>query len=144
MKTIILTIMTAAVTATVVAGPPAATHQHGPTTQTAASRSAAGRDDFDWPALADAIRVHENSVHFPYGAERRINGRPVGFPEPAARRICLRICTETYAQWVTAGRKGDYFVALNGHYAADTNWWRDTKRIYNRLITARASTSLRR
>ena len=101
-----------------------------PTTQTAASRSAAGRDDFDWPALADAIRVHENSVHFPYGAERRINGRPVGFPEPAARRICLRICTETYAQWVAGGRKGDYFVALNGHYAADTNWCRDVKRIY--------------
>ena len=79
--------------------------------------------------LADVIKVHENSVKFPYGCEHRVNGHLVGYPEPIARAKCIALCKSVYAHW---NGQGDYFKQLNKIYAADTNWWRDVETKYNK------------
>jgi hypothetical protein len=92
--------------------------------------SAAAKQKIDFEKLADAIKQHENSIKFPYGAEHRINGKLVGYPEPKARAICISICRKAFRNW---NGKGDYFQCLNKIYAADCRWHIDVENKYNKL-----------
>lgn len=83
----------------------------------------------NFEVLADSIKRHENGgVKFPYGVERRVNGRLAGYPEPIARQKCIKICREQYALWLKVG--GDYFRVLGKRYAQDPNWANGVRRIY--------------
>ena len=79
--------------------------------------------------LADVIKIHENSVKYPYGVEHRVAGHLAGYPEPIARQKCIALCQRVYAKW---DGRGDYFQFLNRVYAADPNWWRDVESKYNK------------
>jgi hypothetical protein len=82
----------------------------------------------DYDKLANAIFNHENSIKFPYGCEHRVNGKLVGYPEPAARAICIKLCRNAYSHW---DGKGDYFQSLNKIYAQDSRWFLSVEKIYN-------------
>ena len=85
----------------------------------------------DFNHLAQCIKVHENSIHFPYGCEHRVNGKLEGYPEQIAMRKCIELCSRTYTKWINSGAKGDYFKYLNNVYAKDPFWYKDIENKYN-------------
>jgi len=82
----------------------------------------------DYDKLANAIKQHENSIKFPYGVERIVNGKPHGFPGNIARQKCIALCQKVYSNW---NGKGDYFQCLNKIYARDSRWYISVESIYN-------------
>jgi len=83
----------------------------------------------DFNKLADVIKVHENSIKFPYGCEHRVNGVLQGYPEPIARAKCIALCQKVFRNW---NGQGDYFQVLNKSYAKDLTWWKDVENKYNK------------
>lgn len=85
----------------------------------------------DFEHLADCIKVHENSVKYPYGCEHRVNGVLQGYPETIARAKCISLCKREYLKW---DGQGDYFQFLNKVYAADSHWWVDVEKLYDKPL----------
>ena len=90
--------------------------------------SANAKQQIDFEKLANAIKIHENSIKFQYGAEHRINGKLVGYSGPRARAICISICRKAFARW---DGRGDYFQSLNKIYAQDSRWFLSVEKLYN-------------
>jgi len=84
----------------------------------------------DFEHLADCIKVHENSLKYPYGCEYRVNGVIHGWPDAIARQKCIALCKKEYAKW---DGSGDYFQFLNKVYAKDSRWFLDVEKLYNQV-----------
>jgi hypothetical protein len=85
---------------------------------------------FDFEILANAIKRHENSIRFPYGVHKFINGKFIGFSESESRARCIAICKERYAAW---DGTGSYFAFLGKRYAEDKAWHISVERIYKQM-----------
>lgn len=84
--------------------------------------------------LADAIRMAESSVRYPYGiiTKRRLS-------ESEARRWCCNTIVRQHQLWERGGRRGDYLVwlgnvycpvgASNDPHGLNANWYRNVKRL---------------
>lgn len=91
--------------------------------------SVASKPVIDFEILANAIKIHENSKHYPYGVEHRNHGQLVGYPEAIARRICIAMCQKEFEAW---NGHGDFFKALNKVYAQDYRWYLGVEKLYYR------------
>lgn len=92
------------------------------------SLTANSKQTIDYEKLADAIRIHENSKHFPYGIEVHVSGKLSGLEPAKARQVCIGICRRSYQSW---NGQGDFFQTLNQVYAKDKLWHLDVEKIYN-------------
>ena len=96
--------------------------------------SASAKQQINFERLADVIKIHENSIKFPYGCHRKINGKFVGYPEPIARQKCINLCKKVYSN---LDGTGNYFQRLNKIYAEDKQWWKSVEKKYNKNKTTK-------
>ena len=91
--------------------------------------------EYEPEKVCDAIKLVENSQHFPYGVHKVRNGHLIGFSEPQARRMCLETLNKVKVAYKSNGEQGDYLTALSKVYCPynSARWATMVRNRYSKL-----------
>lgn len=102
------------------------------------SATTAISQDAQWVnSLADCIKVHENSIKYPYGIKSiKITGITQKEREAKARSICVKTIQNNIQRWTLAGKTNSFVDFLANRYTpmscdfqGNLNWKADIRKL---------------